>query len=82
MHPCDLIRISQKGKPPLLGYYAGCNRATGSIDVWAHDRNQTIGKDGLIQSIGVKLAASIEKFDVDVLGNIYPAKLEERRGLA
>ena len=82
LHPCDLMRITQKGKTPLIGYYAGCNRATGSIDVWAHDRNQSIGKDGLIQSIGVKVAVSLEKFDVDVLGNIYPAKPEERRGLA
>ena len=82
LHPCDLIRITQKGKPPLVGYYAGCNRATGSIDVWAHDRNQSVGKDGLIQSIGVKIAVSLEKFDVDVLGNIYPAKPEERHGLA
>jgi CRISPR-associated endonuclease Csn1 len=82
LHPCDLIRISQKGKTSLVGYYAGCNRATGSIDVWAHDRNQSIGKDGLIQSIGVKMALALEKFDVDVLGNIYPVKPALRNGLA
>ena len=39
-------------------------------------------KLGLIEGIGVKMAASIEKFNVDVLGNIYPAPKEERRGLA
>jgi CRISPR-associated endonuclease Csn1 len=39
-------------------------------------------KLGLIESVGVKLALSLEKFDVDVLGNFYPAKPEIRHGLA
>lgn len=39
-------------------------------------------KLGLIEGIGVKLAASIEKFNVDVLGNQYPAQPEKRRDLA
>ncbi|MDK9726326.1 MAG: type II CRISPR RNA-guided endonuclease Cas9 [Sterolibacteriaceae bacterium MAG5] len=39
-------------------------------------------KLGLIEGIGVKMAASLEKFHVDVLGHIYPAPMEERRGLA
>lgn len=82
MYPCDLVRVSQKGGTQLLGYYAGCNRATGSIDLWAHDRNQAAGKSGLFQSVGVKMALTFEKFDVDVLGSIYPAKLEPRHGLA
>ena len=80
--PNDLLRIKQKGKESFLAYYSGCNRATGSIDLWTHDRNQAVGKDGLIQSVGIKLALSVEKFHVDVLGNIYPAPLEPRRGLA
>ncbi|GHT92167.1 hypothetical protein AGMMS49545_09300 [Betaproteobacteria bacterium] len=81
LHPNDLVRITTK-KNILLGYYSGANRAIGSIDIWAHDRNQNIGKDGLIQSIGVKTAIKLEKFEVDVLGNIYPARPEPRRGLA
>ena len=39
-------------------------------------------KLGLIESIGVKMAAMLEKFHVDTLGNIYPAPPEQRRGLA
>jgi CRISPR-associated endonuclease Csn1 len=82
LYPNDLLKIQQKNKPLIEGYYAGCNRATGSIDVWLHDRNTALGKEGLIQSIGIKLALSVEKFHVDVLGRIYPAKPESRRGLA
>jgi CRISPR-associated endonuclease Csn1 len=35
-----------------------------------------------MRSIGIKMALHVEKFHVDVLGNIYPAPKEERRGLA
>jgi len=65
-----------------FGYYAGCDRSTAAIHLWAHDRNQQVGKDGLIRSIGVKTAMSVEKFNVDVLGTIYPAPPETRRDLA
>ncbi|XXG31947.1 MAG: hypothetical protein WJ306_05085 [Ferrovum myxofaciens] len=33
----------------------------------------------MTESIGLKTALSIEKFNVDVLGNRYPAPPEERR---
>jgi CRISPR-associated endonuclease Csn1 len=82
LHPNDFIRISQKNKAPILGYYASCHRGTGNLNLWAHDRNQKIGKDGQIEGIGVKTAVALEKFHVDVLGNIYPAPQEQRRGLA
>lgn len=81
LHPNDLVRITQK-KEIHLGYYAGCNRATGAISLWAHDRANQVGKNGFIDGIGVKTAVAVEKFHVDVLGNIYPAPKEERRGLA
>jgi CRISPR-associated endonuclease Csn1 len=82
LHPNDFIRITQKNKTPILGYYASCHRGTGNLNLWAHDRNQKIGKDGQIEGIGVKTAVALEKFHVDVLGNIYPAPPEQRRGLA
>jgi CRISPR-associated endonuclease Csn1 len=81
MYPNDLLRVTLK-KEVRFGYYSSCNRTTGSIDLWAHDRAHAIGKDGLIQSIGVKVAVALEKFSVDVLGHIYPAPPEPRRGLA
>ena len=82
LYPNDLVRVSQKGKSPILGYYSSCHRGTGNINMWAHDRSQQIGKDGMIEGIGVKTALTLEKFHVDVLGNIYPAYPEKRRGLA
>ena len=82
LHPNDFVQVSQKNKPPILGYYSSCHRGTGNLNLWAHDRNITVGKDGMFEGIGVKTALSFEKFDVDVLGNIYPAKPEQRHGLA
>lgn len=82
LYPNDLIKISQKGKDPLVGYYSSCHRRTGALNIWAHDRSSAVGKDGMIEGIGVKVALNLEKFHVDVLGNIFPAPKEERRGLA
>ncbi len=80
LYPNDLVQIKLKGEA-YLGYYSGCDRATGAIGLWAQDRNSSIGKDGLMR-IGAKTAQSVEKFHVDVLGNIYPAPMEPSRGLA
>lgn len=82
LYPNDLVRVSQKGKSPILGYYASCHRGTGNVNIWAHDRSQQVGKDGMIEGIGVRTALSIEKFHVDVLARIYPAPPETRRDLA
>ncbi|NWG29979.1 MAG: type II CRISPR RNA-guided endonuclease Cas9 [Rhodocyclaceae bacterium] len=81
IYPNDLLRITLK-KEKHLGYFASCNRSTGAFNLWSHDRNRSTGKDGLIESIGVKTAVALEKFHVDVLGNLYPAPPEVRRGLA
>jgi CRISPR-associated endonuclease Csn1 len=81
MHPNDLVRVNLKHESPF-GYFSGCDRSTGAISLWAHDRNQNVGKDGLIRGIGVKTALSVEKFHVDVLGTCYPATPETRRDLA
>ena len=81
LYPNDLVQIRLK-KESFLGYYTGTDRSTGAVSLWAHDRNQAVGKDGLMRGIGVKTAVNIEKFHVDTLGNIYPAPPEKRRGLA
>lgn len=81
LYPNDLVQIRLK-KESFLGYYTGTDRSTGAVSLWAHDRNQAVGKDGLMRGIGVKTAVSVEKFHVDTLGNIYPAMPEKRRGLA
>ncbi len=80
LYPNDLVRVGLKNET-ILGYFSGCDRSTGNIGLWAHDRNQSVGKDGFVRT-GVKTALTLEKFHVDVLGNIYPAPPETRRGLA
>lgn len=81
LYPNDFVKVTLKGEI-RSGYYTGCDRSTGLISLWAHDRNKQVGKEGLIRGIGVKTALALEKFNVDVLGNIYPILKEERRGLA
>lgn len=81
LHPNDLIRITLKTET-FFGYYSTTDRSTGAISLWAHDRNQSVGKDGLYRGVGAKTARKIEKFHVDALGNIYPAPPEHRHGLA
>ncbi len=81
LYPNDLVRVTLK-KREILGYYAGCDRSTGGISLWAQDRNEKVGKGGLVRGVGVKTALSVEKLNVDVLGNVYPAAPELRRGLA
>jgi CRISPR-associated endonuclease Csn1 len=51
----DLIKVNLKKDAPFV-YYAGCDRSTGAISLWVHDRNQATGKDGLIRGVGVKTA--------------------------
>ena len=82
LYPNDLVRVTQKGKAPILGFYSSCHRGTGNINIWAHDRSRQVGKGGMIEGIGVKTALAIEKFNVDVLGKIFPAPIEKRHGLA
>ncbi|MBS0575313.1 MAG: type II CRISPR RNA-guided endonuclease Cas9 [Proteobacteria bacterium] len=81
VYPKDLIRIKQRDAE-FYGYFAGSDIASANVSLWAHDRNQRVGKDGLFRGIGVKTALSFEKFSVDVLGVVYPAPPETRRGLA
>lgn len=82
LYPNDLVRVHQVGKAAILGYYSSCHRGTGAINIWSHDRNILIGKAGIIEGIGIKTALKLEKFNVDVLGNIYPCEPECRRDLA
>lgn len=57
---------------------------TTSLALHKKEPNKPIPNDklGLVEGVGVKTALNFEKFHVDVLGNIYPAPPEPRRGLA
>lgn len=81
LHPNDWVRVKLKGKPLLEGYFAGLDRSTGAISLWAHDRAMSVGNNGLIRSIGIKTALAVEKFHVDMLGRLYPAIAETRQPL-
>lgn len=88
LHPNDLAKVTLKGKGSILGYFRGYGGPPNpyNITLSIHDRNKNgherANEKGEIPSIGVKTALSIEKFHVDVLGNIYPVHEELRRDLA
>lgn len=84
LHPNDWVKVTQKGKPTIEGYFSAVSRSTGAMDIWVHDRDRKIGrkgKEGLIEGIGIKTALSVEKFHVDLLGRLYPVRQETRQPL-
>ena len=78
LYPNDWVRIQYK-KEVREGYYSGLNLATGGLDLWAHDRNQNIGRKGKIEGNGIKLAVAVEKYHVDLLGNLHRVRHETRQ---
>lgn len=79
LHPNDFVEVKLKNGI-VRGYYAGCDRSTGNVGLWVHDRNASVGKNGYLRT-GVKTALSIKKYHVDVLGRQYLAPLEQRQPL-
>lgn len=57
----------------LLCYYQGSNISTGAIELSTHDRRYSQS------SLGIKTLLSIEKYQVDVLGNYHKVHLPEKR---
>lgn len=78
LYPNDWVRVQLKGEIKE-GYFAAMDRSTGAISLWAHDRNKHNGKDGLWRSIGIKTAIQVEKYHVDLLGNLRKAHHEKRK---
>ncbi|NBI12052.1 type II CRISPR RNA-guided endonuclease Cas9 [[Haemophilus] felis] len=79
LFPNDLIKLTTK-KEVFFGYYAGLNRHTGGINIKVHDMENTKGKRGVYEGLGVKVAISFEKYQVDELGkNIRPCKPSKRQ---
>lgn len=81
LHPNDWIKVTLKDQPLKEGYFSGLDRSTGAISIWAHDRNSSVGKDGLMRSIGIKTALSLEKCHVDILGRLHRVHQETRQPL-
>lgn len=81
LYPNDLIKLTTK-KKVFFGYYSGMNRAVGSINIREHDLDINKGKNGEHLSVGVKLALSFEKYQVDELGKIIrPCRLTQRQAV-
>ncbi len=90
IYPNDLLKITHKkdmkfslnqkgaaGEKELLtkeifAYYTNADIATASIRIESHDNKYAL------KGLGVKTIPAIEKYHVDVLGNIYKAPLEKR----
>lgn len=77
----DWVRVILKNQPAREGYFGGLDRATGNINIWLHDRNTKLAKDGLLRSNGIKTALKVEKCHVDLLGRLFLAKPEVRQPL-
>lgn len=90
LYPGDLVRIKKAGGVKLslaengtgekeiirkdgLYYYRGTGISTGSLKIETHDRRY------LQSSLGVKTLESIEKYQVDVIGNYWPVRIPEKR---
>lgn len=59
----------------ILCYYNSCCIATAAIGLLTHDRCY------MLSGLGVKTLLSIEKYYVDIMGNVYRAPHEERKKL-
>ena len=78
LHPNDLIEVITK-KARMFGYFASCHRGTGNINIRIHDLDHKIGKNGILEGIGVKTALSFQKYQIDELGKeIRPCRLKKR----
>jgi len=80
LHPNDWVSIKLK-EGNKSGYFSGMDRSTGAVSLWAHDRNQSVGKDGQLRGIGMKTALAIEKSHVDLLGRLHKVHHETRKPL-
>ncbi|WP_067593048.1 type II CRISPR RNA-guided endonuclease Cas9 [Eikenella longinqua] len=78
LYPNDLIKVTTK-KGDFFGYYNGLNRSTGAINIKTHDLNIHYGKDGIWESIGIKTALSIKKYQIDPLGKSIKICRSEKR---
>ena len=62
----DLIEIKHKTKGNLLGYYAGCHRRTGAINITLHDRSLPLRSNNWIND--AKLLTMREKGEKEING--------------
>lgn len=78
LHPNDWVRVKLK-EGIKEGYFCELDRGSGaSISIYVHDRNQAIGEKGKLRGIGLTTALAVEKYHVDLLGNLHRVHAEKR----
>jgi len=89
LHANDWVRIEKKDGVKIEGYYSGFDRASACINVTVHDRYPNpeapdgSGKPlyadlpvgGTWRGVGIKTAVKFERFEVDLLGRVFPARV-------
>lgn len=79
LFPNDLVELKTR-KDHFFGYYTGLNRHTGGINIKVHDSSKEKGKQGIFEGLGVKIALSFEKYQIDELGkNIQVCRPSKRQ---
>ena len=71
LYPNDILRVKNNNGEEIFGYYRGCHRTTGGIGIISHDSAKTE------KMIGIRNAAVLEKYTVDVLGEYHKVKSEK-----
>lgn len=66
----DLVRVVSSSKE-IFGYYIGCHRGTGAINVLLHSGEEEF------EGVGVKTAKLFEKYQVGILGEYHKVKKEK-----
>ena len=67
-------KASEIKNKDFLVYYNSLNISTGAIDIKIHD-------NAYVNTLGAKTLLDIEKYYVDIMGKVYKAPKEERKGL-
>lgn len=70
----DLVKIKRKNEESIIAYYVSTHSGTGAINLKLHDGEKEI------EGIGIQNLEIFEKFEVDLLGNYYKVRKEERKG--
>jgi len=73
LYPYDIVKVG-KNATELVGYYRGTNRNNGAITISLYNKNNQF-----IESIGVKLADTFEKYAIGLLGDISRPIVGEKR---
>ena len=68
----DVIYIQQKNNSNMMGYYYGSDISSASIKIKSDDNSEELRK-------GIQSLVKIEKYDVDILGNLKKVKPAKKR---